>query len=198
MVSAIQGGAPPDVALLPDPGTFQTLAKAGSIKDLTSTLSNLSSNYSSAWNQLATLNGKLYGVWFKGANKNTIWYNPAEFTAAGITSPPTTWEQLLTDAAQLQAAGVTPFSLCTDVGWPLADLWQNVYLKVAGADAYNKLAAHTLKWTDPTVTTSLNTLGQLFSKTAYLAGGLGGSLSNLFPQCVDKVFPKSGNPRRPW
>jgi alpha-glucoside transport system substrate-binding protein len=195
VVSAIQGGAPPDVALVPDPGTLQTLAKAGSIKDLTSTLSNLSSNYSSAWNQLATVNGKLYGVWFKGANKNTIWYNPAEFTAAGITSPPTTWEQLLTDAAQLQAAGVTPFSLCTDVGWPLADLWQNVYLKVAGADAYNKLAAHTLKWTDPTVTTSLTTLGQLFSKTGYLAGGLGGSLSNLFPQCVDKVFPKSGNPQ---
>jgi alpha-glucoside transport system substrate-binding protein len=195
VVSSIQGGAPPDVALLPDPGTLQTLAKAGSIKDLTSTLGNLSSNYSSAWNQLATVNGKLYGVWFKGANKNTIWYNPAEFTAAGITSPPTTWEQLLTDAAQLQAAGVTPFSLCTDVGWPLADLWANVYLKVAGADAYNKLAVHTLKWTDPTVTSSLTTLGQLLSKTGYLAGGLSGSLSNAFPQCVDKVFPKTGNPQ---
>ena len=29
VVSAIQGGAPPDVALVPDPGTLQTLAKAG-------------------------------------------------------------------------------------------------------------------------------------------------------------------------
>ena len=71
-------------------------------------------------------------MWFKGANKNTIWYNPAEFAVAGIKSTPTTWQQLLTDAATLQAAGVTPFSLCTDVGWPVADLWQNVYLKTAG------------------------------------------------------------------
>lgn len=195
LVSAIQGGAPPDVALVPDPGTLQTLAKQGSIKDITSLLGSLSGNYSSAWNQLATYNGKLFGVWFKGANKNTIWYNPAEFTAAGISSPPTTWEQLITDAAQLQAAGVTPFSLCTDVGWPIADFWQNLYLKVAGATAYNQLATHALKWTDPTVTTTFSTLAQLFGKTGYLAGGLSGSLSNTFPQCVDKVFPKTGNPQ---
>jgi len=194
LASAVQGGAPPDVALVPDPGTLQTFAKNGTIKDLTTLLGSLSSNYSNAWNQLATYNGKLYGVWFKGANKNTIWYNPAEFSAAGITSPPTTWESLLSAAGQLQAAGVAPFSLCTDVGWPLADLWQNVYLKIAGPDNYNKLAAHTLKWTDPTVTQSLTTLGQLFSQTSYLAGGLQGSLSNTFPQCVDKVFPKTGSP----
>ncbi|MBV9100585.1 MAG: extracellular solute-binding protein [Candidatus Dormibacteraeota bacterium] len=194
LTSAIQGGAPPDVALVPDPGTLQTLAKQGSIKDLTSVLGSLSGNYGNAWNQLATYNGKLYGVWFKGANKNTIWYNPAEFTAAGISSPPTTWEQLLQDAGQLQAAGVTPFSLCTDIGWPLADFWQNVYLKVAGADDYNKLATHDLKWTDQTVTSAFQTLGQLFSQPSYLAGGLQGSLSNPYPQCVDKVFPKTGSP----
>jgi alpha-glucoside transport system substrate-binding protein len=129
-------------------------------------------------------------VWFKGANKNTIWYNPALFTQAGISSPPTSWEQLLTDAAQLQAAGITPFSLCTDIGWPIADMWQNIYLKTAGAADYNKLAAHTLKWTDPTVTTAFTTMAQLVGQTQYLLGGLQGSLSNTYPTCVDKVFPK--------
>jgi alpha-glucoside transport system substrate-binding protein len=188
--SAIQGGAPPDVALVPDPGTLQTLAKNGSIKDLTNIVGSLSSSYGSAWNQLATYNGKLYGVWFKGANKNTIWYNPAEFSAAGISSPPKTWEELIADAGQLKAAGVTPFSLCTDVGWPVADFWQNVYLKIAGADNYNKLAAHTLKWTDASVTSAFTTLGQLVGQTSFLAGGLQGSLSNLYPDCVNKVFPK--------
>ncbi|HYM50078.1 MAG TPA: extracellular solute-binding protein [Candidatus Limnocylindrales bacterium] len=192
LAAAVQGGAPPDVALVPDPGTLQTLAKQGSIKDLTSILGNLSSNYGSAWNQLATYNGKLYGVWFKGANKNTIWYNPAQFAAASITSPPTTWEQLIQDAATLRAAGVTPFSLCTDIGWPVADFWQNVYLKTAGADNYNALAAHTLKYTDQTVTTSLTTMAQLTGTSANLVGGIQGSLSNPYPDCVDKVFPKPG------
>ncbi|MGH7723091.1 MAG: ABC transporter substrate-binding protein [Candidatus Dormibacteria bacterium] len=188
--SAVQGGAPPEVALVPDPGTLQTLAKNGSIQDLGGVLGNLTSSYGSAWNQLATYNGKQYGVWFKGANKNTIWYNPAEFTAAGITSPPTTWEQLVSDAAQLKAAGVTPLSLCTDVGWPVADFWQNVYLKSAGADAYNKLSSHATKWTDPSVTKAFTTMAQLIGQPSYLAGGLTGSLSNAYPDCVDKVFPK--------
>jgi alpha-glucoside transport system substrate-binding protein len=188
--SAVQGGAPPDVALVPDPGTIQTLAKAGSIKDLTSVLGNLTSSYGAAWNKLASYNGKVYGVWFKGANKNTIWYNPAEFTAAGISSPPTTWEQLVADASQLKAAGITPLSLCTDVGWPVADFWQNVYLKTAGSDAYNKLATHAIKWTDPTVTTAFTTMAQLIGQPSFLAGGLQGSLSNPFPDCVNKVFPK--------
>ncbi|MGA8633486.1 MAG: ABC transporter substrate-binding protein [Candidatus Dormiibacterota bacterium] len=190
LTAAVSGGSPPDVALVPDPGTLDTLAKGGSIKDLTSILGGLTSNFGSAWNTLASYNGKQYGVWFKGANKNTIWYNPALFTAAGISSPPTTWEQLITDAAQLKAAGTTPFSLCTDVGWPVADMWQNVYLKTAGAADYNKLATHALKWTDPTVTTAFTTLGQLFSQPSYLLGGLSGSLSNAYPACVDKVFPK--------
>src|SRR5580692_10168320 len=190
LTAAVSGGSPPDVALVPDPGTLDTLAKAGSIKDLTSILGGLTSNFGTAWNTLATYNGVQYGVWFKGANKNTIWYNPGLFTAAGITSPPTTWEQLISDAAQLKAAGITPFSLCTDVGWPVADMWQNVYLKTAGADAYGKLSTHNLKWTDPTVTTAFTTLGQLFSNTSYLLGGLQGALSNAYPTCVDKVFPK--------
>jgi len=193
LTSAVSGGAPPDVALVPDPGTLDALAKAGSIKDLTATLGNLTSNFGSAWNTLASYNGKQYGVWFKGANKNTIWYNPALFTQAGISSPPTSWEQLLTDANQLQAAGITPFSLCTDVGWPVADFWQNVYLKTAGADDYNKLAVHSLKWTDPTVTTAFTTFGQLVGKYSYLLGGLSGALSNAYPACVDKVFPKPGS-----
>ena len=159
LTAAVAGGSPPDVALVPDPGTLQSLAKQNAIKPLTSILGNLTSNFGTAWNTLASYNGKQYGVWFKGANKNTIWYNPALFTAAGISSPPTTWEQLLTDAAQLQAAGTTPFSLCTDVGWPVADMWQNIYLKTAGATEYNKLATHAIKWTDPTVTTAFTTHG---------------------------------------
>ena len=190
LTAAVAGGSPPDVALVPDPGTLDALAKQKAIQPLTSVLGSLTSNFGAAWNTLASYNGTQYGVWFKGANKNTIWYNPALFTEAGITSTPTSWEQLLTDAAQLQAAGITPFSLCTDVGWPVADMWQNIYLKTAGAADYNKLATHAIPWTDPTVTTAFTTMAQLVSNRSYLLGGLAGSLSNAYPTCVDKVFPK--------
>ncbi|MGH7639923.1 MAG: ABC transporter substrate-binding protein, partial [Candidatus Dormibacteria bacterium] len=192
--AAIAGGAPPDVALVPDPGELNTLASKGEIKPLASILGSLTSNYSSAWNSLASHKGTLYGVWFKGANKNTIWYNPAEFAAAGITSTPNTWEQLVTDAGTLQASGITPFSLCSDVGWPIADFWQNVYLKTAGAADYNKLAAHTIPWTDPTVTTAFDTMAKIVGKPSFLVGGTSGALSAKYPDCVNPVFPATGAP----
>ena len=190
--AAVAGGAPPQVALVPDPGTVLALAKKGAIQPLAPVIGSEASDYGAAWNNLVTYNGKLYGVWFKGANKNTIWYNPAEFAMAGLKTAPTTWQQLLADAATLKRAGVTPFSLCTDIGWPVADLWQNVYLKTAGAADYDSLAAHNISWTGPTVTTAFDTLAQLVGQPSYLLGGTKGALANSYPECVDKVFPKPG------
>jgi ABC-type glycerol-3-phosphate transport system substrate-binding protein len=191
--AAVQGGAPPEVALVPDPGTLKTLAQQGKIQDLGPIIGNLSSNYGSAWNQLATVNGKLYGVWFKGANKNTVYYNPALFKAAGIKSAPTTWQQMITDATALRAAGTTPVSLCTDVGWPVADLWQNLYLKINGANDYNALAAHKISWQSSTVTKTFDTMNELVGQSSDLLGGTQGALSETYPECVDKVFPRAGS-----
>ena len=190
--AAVAGGAPPQVALVPDPGTVINLAKKGAIQPLAPVIGSEASDYGSAWNNLVTYKNKLYGVWFKGANKNTIWYNPAEFAMAGLKSTPKTWQQLLADAATLKRAGVTPFSLCTDIGWPVADLWQNVYLKTAGATNYDALAAHNIAWTSPTVTKAFDTLAGLIGQPSYLLGGTKGSLANSYPECVDKVFPKPG------
>jgi len=190
--AAVAGGKPPAVAFVPDPGTLRTLAGQGKLQPLSSVLGSETNNYGSAWNTLASANGKLYGVWFKAANKNTVWYNPAQFAAAGIKGTPSTWENLLADANNLRAAGETPISLCTDIGWPVADLWQKVYLKSAGAANYNKLAAHQIKWTDPTVTKAFDLFTQLVGNPADLVGGTTGSLANKYPDCVDKVFPKAG------
>jgi alpha-glucoside transport system substrate-binding protein len=191
--AAVKGGSPPDVALVPDPGTLQTLAKQHSIEPLEPVIGSESKNYGSAWNKLATVNGKLYGVWFKGANKNTVFYNPALFAAAGLKQPPTTWQGMLKDATALRASGTTPVSLCTDVGWPVADLWQNLYLKINGAKNYNALAAHKIPWTSPTVTKTFTMMNELLSNQSNLLGGTKGALQSTYPECVDPVFPRPGS-----
>jgi alpha-glucoside transport system substrate-binding protein len=192
--TAVAGGKPPDVAFVPDPGTLDTLAAQGKLTPLGPVLGSLTKNYGAAWNQLGSYNGKLYGVWYKAANKNTVWYNPAEFAAAGIKSPPTTWQQMISDAGTLQAAGITPFSLCTDIGWPVADLWQNLYLKTNGAKDYSELANDTIPWTSPTVTKTFQELALLVGHPSYLLGGTSGALgtSGKYPNCVNPVFPAPG------
>jgi hypothetical protein len=195
--AAVAGGAPPAVALVPDPGTLATLAAKHAIQPLSSIIGTASSNYGSAWNNLASYNKKLYGVWFKAANKNTVYYNPAVFKAVGIKSTPTTWSQLIADEATIAHGGTyAPVSLCTDIGWPVADLFQNLFLKLNGAAAYDQLATHEMKWSSPDVTNTFAELAQLVgSGGSNLLGGMKGALADgSYPNCVASVFPTKGSP----
>ena len=79
--------------------------------------------------------------------------------------------------------------MCTDIGWPVADMWQNVYLKTAGAADYDKLATHALKSTDPTVTTAFTTIAQLVARPRTSSWTAGFAVLT-YPTCADKVFPK--------
>jgi alpha-glucoside transport system substrate-binding protein len=195
--AAVAGGSPPAVALVPDPGTLDTLAAKHAIKPLAPIIGSEAKDYGAAWSSLATYKKKLYGVWFKAANKNTVYYNPAVFAAAGITSTPTSWSQLLADETTIANGGTyAPVSLCTDIGWPVADLFQNLFLKLNGAVAYNQLATHTMKWSSPDVTNTFAEMAQLVGTGgANLLGGMKGALADgSFPNCVSGVFPSKGSP----
>jgi alpha-glucoside transport system substrate-binding protein len=195
--AAVAGGSPPAVALVPDPGTLDTLAAKHAIKPLASILGTETKNYGTAWSNLATYKKKLYGVWFKAANKNTVYYNPAVFKAAGISSTPTSWSQLLTDETTIANGGTyAPVSLCTDIGWPVADLFQNLFVKLNGATAYDNLAAHKTKWSSSAVTNTFAEMAQLTGVSgANLLGGMKGALADgSWPNCTTSVFPASGSP----
>ncbi len=65
--SRIAGGAPPDVALIPQPGVVAEFAKRGVLKELTGdAAAAVNANYSEAWKGLGTIDGKLYGVVLQG------------------------------------------------------------------------------------------------------------------------------------
>ncbi|MEE9206087.1 MAG: extracellular solute-binding protein, partial [Acidimicrobiia bacterium] len=89
----VEGGDPPDVAMLPQPGLMIDFAARGALVDINSAVGGIvNDNYASVWRQLGTVDGTLYGVWFKGANKSTVWYDVAAFDAAGV-EPPSTWDE---------------------------------------------------------------------------------------------------------
>src|SRR5262249_3749851 len=71
----ISGGAPPSIALVPQPGTVAELAKKGSLKPLGGeALDAVTKNYSRAWKDLGTVDGKVYGIYLKAAEKSICWY----------------------------------------------------------------------------------------------------------------------------
>ena len=124
---------------------------------------------------------------FKGANKSTIWYSIAAFKNAGV-KPPKTWTQLLADAKTLRASGTPAYSIDGGDGWPLTDLFENVYIRTAGPAKYDLLAAHKIKWTDPSVKVALKTMAQIFGDTSNIYGGTNGALQALLADSVNNVF----------
>ncbi|MFF7153794.1 extracellular solute-binding protein [Streptomyces sp. NPDC008139] len=188
----IEGGAPPDVAFLAQNGVLHQFADKGWLKPLgPEATAQLQKNFSPGWQKLGAWKDKQYGIYAKVSNKSLIWYNSAAFETAGA-SVPKTWDDFLKTAETVFESGTPPVSVGGADGWTLTDWFENIYLSQAGPEKYDQLAAHTIKWTDPSVKDALTTLGQLFGKKDLLAGGNSGALAADFPKSVTQVF--TGNP----
>ncbi|MFJ3336613.1 ABC transporter substrate-binding protein [Streptomyces sp. NPDC086766] len=193
--SKIAGGQPPDVALLPQPGAIKQAVDKKWAKPLgAEARAQLAKNYSQGWQDIGTVGGKQYGVYYKAANKSLIWYNAQVFENAGAQEPKT-WKDLLSTAQKVYDSGVTPFSVGGADGWTLTDWFENVYLSQAGPEKYDQLAQHKIKWTDPSVKDALTTLAQVWGKKDYLAGGPDGALQTEFPASVTQTFTGGDQPK---
>lgn len=181
----LEGGKPPDVAFLPQPGLMADLVARGALKPIEQIAGKeVDENYSKDWRTLGSVDGTLYGVWFKAANKSTFWYKPKAFEQAGVEAP-ATWEELIRTAQTIRDSGVTPLAIAGGDGWTLTDWFENVYLRVAGPEKYDQLVAHEIPWTDPSVITALTRLSELWSQKDLIVPGSNGM---TFPESVTAVF----------
>ncbi|WP_374119254.1 ABC transporter substrate-binding protein [Streptomyces odontomachi] len=193
--SKIAGGAPPDVAMLPQVGAIQQAVDKKWAKPAgPDAVAQLKKNYSPGWQKIGQVDGKQYGVYFKAANKSLIWYNTKVFANAGAKEPKT-WKDFQTTSQTVYDSGVTPMSVGGSDGWVLTDWFENVYLSQAGPEMYDKLAKHEIKWTDPSVKKALTTLGEYWGKKDYLAGGAKGTLQTAFPDSVKQTFTGGDQPK---
>jgi alpha-glucoside transport system substrate-binding protein len=184
----IQGGSPPDVAILPQPGLVQQYADQDALKALTADVTKeIDANYTPYWKELGSADGQVYGVLIKAAHKSLVWYRSQAFEEAGV-QPPTTWDELIKAGQTIADSGTPPFSFCGASGWTLTDLFENVYLSTAGPEKYDQLSKHEIPWTDASVATALERIADIVGKKEFLAEGNSGALQTDFPTCVTKVY----------
>ena len=185
--TAVAGGNPPDMADIAQPGLMKQLVQQGHLKPIAYAQSTIADNFSPAWENLGKVNGKLYALLFKASNKSTLWYNVNVLKQAGV-QPPKTWSQMISDAKTIKASGTPAYSLCGANGWTLTDIFENLYLRRWGQAKYDALSAHQIKWTDPSVTKSLQDMAQVVGDTGNIYGGTSGALQTDYPTCVDYAF----------
>ena len=187
----VEGGDPPDVAILGQPGLLRDLVARGALFEISDAASaSLEADFAPVWRDLASVDGTTYGVYFKAGNKSLVFYDVAVFDDLDIT-PPTTWDEWLQVSQNVVDSGFTPLAVAGADGWTLSDWFENVYVRTAGQAKYEQLTNHEIPWTDPSVADAFVTMEQLIGNPDFVAGGLSGALQSGF---VDSIVATFGDP----
>lgn len=189
----IQGGNPPDVAIIPGIGTLRSLARDGSLialSDLGINQADIEGNYAPGILDVGVVDGELYAVMVKLNSKSTMWYSPERFEEMGVEPAPADWDDLVQLTNDIKDAGATPWALGAGDSWTLTDNFEAIYLKMNGVEAYDTLFSPEGDWTDPTVQAAIDKMLEIYTDDN-VDGGIDGSLQTLFVDAIAKVFGTS-------
>jgi alpha-glucoside transport system substrate-binding protein len=172
----IEGGSPPDLAVLAQPTAVVAYGDAGKLVDLATFMdvTKLNGEHSATIGPV-TKGGHIWGIPYKADVKSTVWYPIKAFAAKGYTVP-TTYDELVALADKIVADGSHPFCASaggpgTATGWQLTDWIEEVVLKTQGLDYYNKWITHEVKFTDPGIKAAFEKVGKLLFTDKYVDGG---------------------------
>lgn len=197
LTTGVASGVLPDLAGLPGPGQMAEYAEAGALKPLNDVLdlATYEADTAPALVELGKVNDQVYGVFIKAAIKGLIWYNPKlhDYSA----SPPATWDELKSQATANKGAAQATWCLGIESGaasgWPATDWIEDIVLRTAGPDVYQRWYQGEVKWTDPAIRNAFeiylnDVVGQTYGgRTAAVATNFEVAGDPLFddpPKCV--------------
>jgi alpha-glucoside transport system substrate-binding protein len=171
----IDGGAPPDLAVLAQPTAVVAYGDAGKLVDVGAFMGQKLSDEHAGTIGPVTKDGHVWGIPYKADVKSTIWY-PIKAFAAKSYQVPTTWDELIALSEKIKADGSHPWCASAGgpgaaTGWQLTDWVEEVVLKTQGLDYYNKWITHEVKFTDPGIKAAFDKVGQILFTDGYVDGG---------------------------
>lgn len=176
LTARVEGGLAPDIAQIAQAGTMRKFAEAGKLVDLDTVLDGdqVRADYSPGFIDAGSLDGTLYGLFYKQDLKSIVWYPVDAFEAAGYEVPET-WDDLVALSDEIVADGSNPW--CTTIehgdasGWVLTDWIEDVLLRTAPPETYDQWVAHEIPFNDPAVINAANLVGEMLFTENYTYGG---------------------------
>jgi len=173
-----QGGNAPDLAIFPQPGLLSDLASRDLIQPAPDEVkANVDKYWSKDWANYGTTDGVLYGAPLMASVKGFIWYSPSKFKENGWEVP-TTWQGLLDLTKTIQESTGQPpwcagFGSDAATGWPGTDWIEDLVLRQAGPETYDKWVNHEIPFSDPAIKDAFNSLGEILLNPDYVNAGFG-------------------------
>ncbi|MEA4866335.1 MAG: ABC transporter substrate-binding protein [Sphaerochaeta sp.] len=200
-----QAGNPPAIAAVPQPGTMATLASRGYLKPLPKeVIAQIDSNYAPVWKSLGSYESNVYGLFYRVNAKSFVWYPKKAFNAHGYTIP-NTWNELITLMDTMVADGITPWSIGIEAGgatgWLATDWLEDLVLRTAGPNAYDKWINNELKFDSPEIKKAMSYMESIWMNPKYVFGGpayirgtsIGDAIRPLFQNPPQAMLHRQGN-----
>ncbi|MBS1300888.1 ABC transporter substrate-binding protein [Loktanella sp. SALINAS62] len=199
IVIASQAGGLPDVALFPQPGLAKDLASQGALVPVPDDMVEfMAENYAAgdSWKQLATFVGPegeedVYGLFFGTDVKSLVWYVPEQFEEAGYDIPETQ-EELMALSQQIVEDGGTPWCIGLGsgaaTGWPATDWVEDMMLRTASLEDYDRWVSNDLPFNDPIVVNAIEQYGNYALTEGFVDGGPEAAATTDFRDSPDGLF----------
>lgn len=170
-----QGGDPPDVAALPQPGLMRDFAAGGSLVALPDdVVQQIEGNYAPVWLDLGSYEGTPYGVYHRVNVKSLVWYPVPEFEEAGYEIPQT-WDELEALQQQIVDDGGVPWCIGIEsggaTGWVATDWVEDLMLRLHGPEVYDQWVDHEIPFNDDRVAEAVETMGDIWLDPELAFGG---------------------------
>ncbi|MGI9611309.1 MAG: ABC transporter substrate-binding protein, partial [Acidimicrobiales bacterium] len=172
----VQGGNPPNISFFPQPGKLADFAREGFLVPLDDTAAaSVSDNWKPDFASFGEVDGEQFGVPAKSDLKGIVFYKPALFEADGYEVP-TTFDEFVA-LVDTMAAADGPKPLCvgiesgTATGWMFTDWTEDMVMRQHGGEVYDGWVTNEVKFDDPQIVESMQTVVDLWTDDNVFAAG---------------------------
>jgi alpha-glucoside transport system substrate-binding protein len=190
----IEGGQPPDLAMLAQPTGVLAYGADGKAIDVSTILDvdKLNEEHPATIGLITDAEGHVWGIPYKADVKSTVWYPIKAFAAAGYTVPKT-WDELIALSDKIVADGKgNPWCMGieagTATGWQATDWVEEVMLKTVTPEQYNQWITGELKFNSPEVKNAFDLVAKIMFTPNYVYGGNTAIVSTPQTQPMDPMF----------